>query len=209
MDLGSEATGRSRLPRSVDRLSLTTRPARIWRCRKWLWRCGRVRRRTLCPVKIGGHRHRPRRGLCGAVRSRLVEWITYVSRPIQKIRMDGRILARRSQLLGINGRWNIFLARPKLLIIPRFLIVRNMDRSWGHAAGPFCVVAIERDRDDVVTDGEPVAVAKPVRRTHPMVGTVQEDAVGGNVVQPVAAVMPAYLAVLAGNKAARVRQGPV
>ena len=58
-------------------------------------------------------------------------------------------------------------------------------------------------------DAKPVAIAKPVRRVHPMVGPVQEGAVGGNVVQPVPAVLIADLAMLAGNVAGRVGQGPI
>ncbi len=70
-------------------------------------------------------------------------------------------------------------------------------------------LALDRDRHDVVAYRETVAVAEPVRRGHPMVGAVQEGAVGGDVVQPIASVLVADLAMLAGNVPGRVRQGPI
>src|SRR5947207_2335532 len=60
-----------------------------------------------------------------------------------------------------------------------------------------------------MADGETVAVAQPVWRLHAMVAAVEEGAVGGDVVQPVAAVFVADFGVLAGNEAGRIGQRPI
>jgi hypothetical protein len=60
-----------------------------------------------------------------------------------------------------------------------------LDGRLGRSARTFVACffrAVDRDGDNVMPDGELVAVAKPVRRMHPIVGTVQERAIGGNVV---------------------------
>jgi hypothetical protein len=56
---------------------------------------------------------------------------------------------------------------------------------------------------------EAVAAAEPVRGVHPMIGAVQKGAVGGHVVQPIAPVLVANLAMLAGNVPGRVRERPI
>ena len=135
-----------------------------------------------------------------------MEWIRNVRRPIQEIGLDGRIVAPRPELLGIDGRGNFSIAQPQ------FLIVQSLDRRWNGSTRPFVRFffrAIDRDRNNVMPDRKPIAVTKPMRCAHPMVGTVQEGAVGGYVVQPVTSVLVANFAMLAGNVAGRIGQGPI
>ena len=71
------------------------------------------------------------------------------------------------------------------------------------------LVAVDRYRDDVLADLQPVAVAQPVRALHALVAAVDERAVAGHVVQPVRPLAIADLAVLAGDESARVGQRPI
>jgi hypothetical protein len=67
----------------------------------------------------------------------------------------------------------------------------------------------DRHIDDVVADRQALAVLQPVGALHPLRGAVDEDAVGRNVVEPVAIVLVADFAMAAGNVAARIGQRPV
>ncbi|MCW2325295.1 hypothetical protein M2229_005978 [Bradyrhizobium japonicum] len=68
---------------------------------------------------------------------------------------------------------------------------------------------LQRNSDDVVADREPVTVAQAVRPPHALVGTIEEGAVGRNVVQPIATVAKVHLAMFSGNRPRRIRQRPV
>ena len=63
--------------------------------------------------------------------------------------------------------------------------------------------------DDVLTDHKSIAVAQSMRRLKAAFSTVHERAVGRDVVKPVAAVVPTYLAMLARDETAGIRQGPI
>ena len=124
--------------------------------------------------------------------------------PIEKIGVDSCVLPPWLELLGVDGWGDVSLARPKLFIV-------RGGRRHGAFGGRFgrSFLAFDCDRDDVVAHRESVAAAEPMGLGHPMVGPVQKGAVGGDIVQPVAPVLIAYLAMLAGNVPGRVRQGPI
>src|ERR1700674_1123449 len=86
------------------------------------------------------------------------------------------------------------------------------DRSAGirrSASSCHTLVRVERDVDDIVADDDAVAVAKPMRLPHSLLGTIQKGAVGRDVVQPITAVAVMNLAMLARNETRRIRQRPV
>jgi hypothetical protein len=60
-----------------------------------------------------------------------------------------------------------------------------------------------------MTDGKTIAIAQPVRCLHAMTGSVQESAVGGNIVQPITTIFVADFTMLVRNESSRIRQGPV
>ena len=68
---------------------------------------------------------------------------------------------------------------------------------------------VHRRSDDVLTDDKSIAVAQSMRRLEAAFSTVHERAVGRDVVKPVGAVVPTYLAMLARDETAGIRQGPI
>ena len=135
-----------------------------------------------------------------AVRVR-VQRVRNIDGPVQEIRIDRLVLRRRPQQFGVDRRRRVVRAGPKLVIRYRLL-----GRRFGAAGSLFTV---ERHCDDVLADRQPVAMAQPMRRLEPAVASIEKRAIGRDVIEPVAAVAVAHLAVLAGDVARRVGQGPI
>ena len=125
--------------------------------------------------------------------------------------------AAQSRKSGLTGA---ALSRPpqfrdrsagRLVVAVPDLLVRRATAGGpapaGGAAAP--ALGVQRRDDDVLADGEAVAIAQAVRRLHAVVATIEEGAVGRDVVQPVAAIVTTDFDMLAGNEPGRVRQRPI
>jgi hypothetical protein len=120
--------------------------------------------------------------------------------------MDRGSIARRSKLLGIDSRGDAFY------VSPQFLTARNLYdwlRRFAFVYAACLFRTIDRDSDNVVPNRELVAVAKPLRGRHPMHGTVQERAVGGNVIQPVTSILITDFTMFAGDVPSGIGQCPI
>ena len=115
------------------------------------------------------------------------------------------MLACRTKLLGIDRGCHIAHVRPQFLVAQR---LRRRGRSRKVFATCF-LGTVDRYGYDVLADRETISVTELVRRSHALLGAVQEGAVGGNIMEPIAAVAIPNFTVLAGDVAGRIRQRPI